>query len=86
MTHLLKPGTKETRTFTFHHAASDTKARTIELAFSSERPYERSWGKEILDHGKKSVRFGRLRAGGPLLVDGVTMQAHCISRAGWRRS
>jgi hypothetical protein len=64
-----QPGGKETRTFTFSRASSDRKARTVELSFSSETPVERSWGTEILDHGKKSVRLGRLRAGGPLLVD-----------------
>jgi HK97 family phage major capsid protein len=68
MAQLLKPGTRETRTFSFTRA-TDRKARTAELSFSSETPVERSWGTEILDHGKKSVRLGRLRAGGPLLVD-----------------
>lgn len=47
----------------------DEEKRTIELAFSSEEPYERWWGIEILDHGKKSVDLKRLKNGGPLLVD-----------------
>jgi HK97 family phage major capsid protein/HK97 family phage prohead protease len=68
MSQLFKPGTRETRFFSFTRAI-DRKARTAELSFSSETPVERSWGVEILDHGKKSVRLGRLRAGGPLLVD-----------------
>lgn len=63
------PGGKETRAFTFVRATSDLTARTVELSFSSEAPIERSWGIEILDHGKKSVRLGRLRVGGPLLID-----------------
>ena len=54
MTKLFKPGTKETHTFNFDRAASDKKARTVELSFSSEQPYDLSWGREILDHGKKS--------------------------------
>jgi HK97 family phage major capsid protein len=66
---IFQSGGKQTRTFTFNRASSDRKARTVELSFSSETPVERSWGTEILDHGKKSVRLGRLRAGGPLLVD-----------------
>lgn len=45
------------------------ETRTVELAFSSEEPYERWWGIEILDHGKKSVDLKRLKNGGPLLVD-----------------
>lgn len=47
----------------------DQENRTVELAFSSEEPYERWWGIEILDHGKKSVDLKRLKNGGPLLVD-----------------
>lgn len=66
---IFQSGGKQTRAFTFDRASSDRKARTAELSFSSETPIERSWGTEILDHGKKSVRLGRLRAGGPLLVD-----------------
>src|SRR6185437_6292852 len=56
-------------TFTFVRASSNKSARTVELSFSSEAPVERLWGTEILDHQKKSVRLGRLRTGGPLLVD-----------------
>ena len=69
MTKPFKTGARETRTFNFDRAATDKKARTVELSFSSEQPYGRHWGKEILDHGSKSVRLGRLRTGGPLLVD-----------------
>lgn len=65
----IKPGTKCERTFAVSRAAVDESARTIELAFSSEQPYERWWGVEILDHGKKSIRLDRLKSGGPLLCD-----------------
>lgn len=65
----LKPGTRVERTLTVERAAVDEAARTVELAFSSEEPYERWWGIEILDHAKKSVRLDRLKAGGPLLCD-----------------
>jgi len=47
----------------------DVEARTAELAFSSEAPYERTWGVEILDHGQESMNLARLSSGGPLLVD-----------------
>jgi len=63
-----QPGGKETRSFTFARASADTKARTVELSFSSEEPIERLWGIEILDHKSKSVRLDRLKTGGPLLV------------------
>jgi HK97 family phage major capsid protein/HK97 family phage prohead protease len=46
----------------------DVEARTVELCFSSEAPYERWWGTEILDHGKSAVRLGRLNGGAALLV------------------
>lgn len=47
----------------------DDKARTVELTFSSEEPYQRWWGTEILDHRASSVRMARLNAGGALLMD-----------------
>lgn len=65
----LKPGTREHRAFTFERAAIDAESRTVELAFSSETPYERWWGVEILDHSPNSIRLGRLTSGGPLLMD-----------------
>ena len=65
----LKPGTQCVRAATFDRAAVDVEARTIELAFSSEQPYERWWGVEILDHSPQAIRLGRLTAGGPLLMD-----------------
>ena len=42
---------------------------TVELSFSSEEPYERYWGVEILDHSEKSVRLDRIRQSGPLLFN-----------------
>ena len=65
----LKPGTRCERAATFSRAAVDDEARTVELAFSSEQPYERWWGVEILDHSPQSIRLGRLSSGGPLLMD-----------------
>lgn len=47
----------------------DDNARTVELTFSSEEPYERWWGTEVLDHRSASVRLGRLNAGAALLMD-----------------
>lgn len=62
-------GSKHTRVATFERASIDTEARTVPLAFSSEEPYERSFGIEILDHAPQSVRLGRLAEGGALLLD-----------------
>ena len=54
---------------TFDHRSLDEKERTVELAFSSEEPYERSFGIEILNHDEKSADLTRLRNGAPLLVN-----------------
>ena len=60
------------RTFTISRAI-DTQARTVELAFSSEEPYERWWGIEILDHSEGSVNLERLNDGRhPLLLNHIT--------------
>ena len=65
----IKPGTRVTRSFIAERATIDEDARTVSLAFSSETPYERYWGIEILDHSPKSIELGRLRASAPLLLD-----------------
>ena len=49
--------------------AIDVDARTVELAFSSEEPVGRWFGDEILDHGKKAIRFDRLRNRAAVLVN-----------------
>ena len=49
--------------------AVNTEARTVEVAFSSETPVERFYGNEILDHSPSSIRLGRMKDGGAVLVD-----------------
>lgn len=50
--------------------AIDVQARTVEVVLSSEEPYERWWGIEILSHDVTAVRLGRLNDGRhPWLVD-----------------
>ncbi|WP_260673715.1 phage major capsid protein [Comamonas aquatica] len=68
-TKTIKPGTRVERGLTFERAQVDVAARTVELAFSSETPYERWWGIEVLDNTAPAVRLGRLTSGGPLLMD-----------------
>ena len=65
----LRPGTKAERMFSVVRDGINVEARTVELAFSSEQPYERWWGIEILDHNTKSVRLDRLESGGAVLCD-----------------
>lgn len=47
----------------------DSKSRTAEVAFSSELPYERPWGDEVLDHSATAVRLARLNSGGAVLMN-----------------
>ena len=60
---------KQYRDLTFDRSHIDEEARTVALAFSSEEPYERWFGKEILDHSAGSINLGRLKDGGAVLVD-----------------
>ncbi len=57
------------RFFQVDRAAINDAARTVSLAFSSEAPYERYYGTEILDHGAASVRLDRLKNGGAVLLN-----------------
>ena len=62
-------GEKRFRELTIDKRAIDEESRTVELAFSSETPYERSFGIEILRHDQDSVDLSRLLNGAPLLVN-----------------
>ena len=59
--------------------------RTITLSFSSEEPYERWWGIEVLGHGEDdTVRLGRMNNSAPLLKDhrvSVDNQVGRVTRA-----
>lgn len=61
---------KRSQAFDRAAASIDIEGRTVELAFSSEVPYERWWGIEVLDHSEKSVDLSRLADGRhPLLIN-----------------
>jgi HK97 family phage major capsid protein len=71
-----------TRDFAIPREAINVEARTIDLAFSSETPVERWWGKEVLDHSPDAVRLERVNNGGALLLDhDRTNQIGVITRA-----
>ena len=53
----------------FEAGEIDKEKRTITLSFSSEEPYERWWGIEILDHSSTSVDMNRLNNSAPLLFN-----------------
>jgi HK97 family phage major capsid protein len=65
----IKPGSTLHRAFLVKRETVDVAARTVELAFASETPYERYWGIEVLDCSANAVRLDRLTRGGPLLCD-----------------
>lgn len=71
------------RSVSFTRSDVNTEARTIEFALSSEEPYDRWWGREVLSHDRSAVRLGRLSSGRhPLLVDHDTRdQVGVIERA-----
>ena len=57
------------RSVELDRGAINEDERTVELAFSSEEPVERSFGREVLDHDPKSVNLSRLNGGAPLLLE-----------------
>jgi HK97 family phage major capsid protein len=72
------------RTASIDRSAVDEKARTIEVAFSSEAPVERWFGMEVLGHDKKNADLSRIKSrSAPLLVNhdvrehvGIVEEAH----------
>jgi len=72
------------RTATLTREAVNEEARTVELAFSSEEPYDRWWGREVLSHDRSAVRLGRLASGThPLLVDHSTRDQVGVVMRAW---
>lgn len=63
------PSAVEWRNHVVTRASVNLDARTVEIAFASETPYERWWGTEILDCTTPSIRSQRLTSGANLLCD-----------------
>lgn len=61
------PENQLTRTLTFSRDSVNEEARTAELSFSSEAPYERYFGSEILSHDPGAIDLQRLTDVGVLL-------------------
>lgn len=57
------------RAFELSRESVKADTRTVELAFSSETPYERWFGVEVLSHKDGAIRMDRLKGGAALLVD-----------------
>jgi HK97 family phage major capsid protein len=69
--HKTKTTTRQIETLyrNFEIRAVSEENRTVELSFSSEEPYERYWGIEVLDHSPTSVNLSRLNNAAPLLLN-----------------
>ena len=57
------------RTLAIKTREIDEKTRTVDLSFSSEEPYDRWWGTEILDHSEGCCDLTRLNEIGCLLYN-----------------
>ena len=58
------------RVFGFNRKEISKDNRTVNLSFSSEEPYDRSFGKEILSHNPQDVDFSFIASGrAPLLLN-----------------
>lgn len=57
------------RDLNFEVRAVDEENRTVELSFSSEQPYQRWFGMEILSHDDGAVNLSRLQEIGVLLFN-----------------
>ena len=57
------------RSATVELVGRENDDRRIGVAFSSEEPVERHFGQEVLDHKPESIRLGRLKSSGSLLVN-----------------
>ncbi|WP_409176654.1 prohead protease/major capsid protein fusion protein [Brevibacillus fortis] len=56
-----------TRTLTLDRSTINENDRTVELSFSSEAPYERYFGQEVLSHDPDAIDLARLQEVGVLL-------------------
>lgn len=57
------------RTFTIETRADEENPGLVDIAFSSEEPYERYFGSEVLSHDPQSVKLDRLNNGAAVLVN-----------------
>ncbi len=73
---------RQQRAMRYQRDTIDVEARTVELAFASDEPYDRWWGREILDCTAASVDLSRLNNRHPLLLNHETgQQIGVIERA-----
>lgn len=78
----IKLGTIQ-RAAQFDRAAIDEENRTVELSFSSEEPYDRYWGVEILGHNPEEVDLARMNNGGAFCMDHNTRDQVGVVEKAW---
>jgi HK97 family phage major capsid protein len=71
------------RAMAYERGAIDKEARTVELCFASDAPYERWWGVEILDCTGSAVNLERLNNRHPLLLDHNTRDQIGVVEKAW---
>ncbi len=57
------------RSAQFDRGSVDEEKRTVDLSISSDEPYDRWFGTEILDHRAECIDLARMNAGAPLLYN-----------------
>lgn len=65
----LKIPAELSRTAIFERASVDEEKRTVSMSVSSDVPYKRFFGTEILSHAAQAVRLARLKSAGALLFN-----------------
>lgn len=76
-------GNPLSRSLTVIKESIDVEARTVEVAVSSEYPFLRDFGYEILDHSPASVDLSRLKNGAPLLNEHDPLQQIGVVEDAW---
>ena len=71
------------RNATIERADVHEDSRSIELSFSSEKPVERAFGNEVLDHGLESVNLDDLNRKAPLLLEHDRNQQIGVVERAW---
>ena len=69
-------GLPQVRTFEAVRGAIDEEKRQVDISFSSEEPYQRFWGREILSHKPGAIRLDRLKRGGAVLFNHNVDELH----------
>ena len=76
-------GQSQQRSARYQRDSINAEARTVDLAFASEEPYDRWWGTEVLDCTTGAVDLAKLNARHPLLLDHDRAQQIGVVERAW---